>query len=338
MVNGQGVVAADGKGGLLRSLSPASQSGFEITTRGLDETATLNGLWTNKNQLWSFDTKNTALMKLIDSLTVPVTLESPADGVTGTGTDIRLEWQTITGATEYEWQINDETSFSSLPAGFSGTTAANSARLTVLKPATTYYWRVRATKPFQSPWSVTQSFTTLLGGVNVAPVLSFPEAGSTTTINPIFLWQTVPGADRYELLISNDTTFITPVVSCTGEQALLANAWQCEANLEYGTTYFWKVRACTATNSGEWSAVSVFTTEPASGMGVEGLGSNSSEQPPTQQITVVTPEPQQQPPPATTTIQLGIPNWVLYAGLALLFIIILLLGALIIVVFTSRRL
>jgi hypothetical protein len=115
-VNGQGVVAADGKGGLLRSLSPVSQTVFEITTRGLDETATLNGLWTNKNQLWSFDTKNTALMTLVDSLTVPVTLESPADGVTGTGTDIRLEWQAINGATEYEWQINDETSFSSLLA------------------------------------------------------------------------------------------------------------------------------------------------------------------------------------------------------------------------------
>jgi hypothetical protein len=50
------------------------------------------------------------------------------------------------------------------------------------------------------------------------------------------------------------------------------------------------------------------------------------------------PESHQQPPPATTTIQLGIPNWALYAGLALLIIIVLLLTALIVVVFTSRRL
>jgi hypothetical protein len=277
-------------------------------------------------------------MTLVDSLAVSVILESPADGITGTGTDVRLEWQAITGATEYEWQINDETSFSSLPAGFSGTTTTTSARLTTLKPATSYCWRVRAIKPFQSPWSVTQSFITLLGGANVVPVLSFPEAGSSTTINPIFLWQTVPGADRYELLISSDTTFITPAVCCTGEKALLANAWQCETRLEYGTTYFWKVRACTATNSGEWSAVNVFTTAPAPGLVVDGLDSNSPEQPPTQKITVLTPEPQQQLPPASTVIQLGIPNWALYAGLALLFIIILLLGALIIVVFTSRRL
>jgi photosystem II stability/assembly factor-like uncharacterized protein len=334
-VNGQGVVTADGKGGLLRSLAPASQPAFEITTRGLDETATLNGLWMNKYQLWSFDTKSIALMTLVDSLTVPVALVSPTDGATGTGTDIRLEWQAITGATEYEWQINDETSFSSLPAGFSSTTTTTSARLTTLKPAITYYWRVRATKPFQSPWSITQSFTTLLGGANVAPVLSFPEAGSTTSPNPIFLWQTVPGADRYELLVCNDTTFASPVVCCAGDKALLANAWKCETSLEYGTTYFWKVRACTTINTGEWSAINVFTTEPAPVV-VDGLDSGQQEQPSAQQITVLTPEPQQ--PSSSTIIQLGIPNWVLYAGLALIVIIVILLAAFILVVFRSRRL
>jgi hypothetical protein len=147
----------------------------------------------------------------------------------------------------------------------------------------------------------------------------------------------VPGADRYELLVSNYTTFITPRVCCTGEKALLSNAWQCETRLEYGTTYYWKVRACTASNFGEWSAVSVFITEPAPVVVVDGMDSGQQEQPSAQQITVLTPEPQQ-PLPASTVIQLGIPNWALYAGLALLFVIILLLGALIILVFTTRRL
>lgn len=334
-INGQGVVIADGKGGLLRSLSPVSQSAFEITMRGLDEAVILNGLWANNNQLWSLDTKNTVLMTINDSLTMPVILESPLNKVSGMDTDIMLDWQTLPGATDYEWQINDEASFSSLPAGFNGTTTATSTRLSDLKPAVTFYWRVRVIKPLLSPWSDTFSFTTMLGGANGAPVLSFPEVGSITTINPVFQWQTVPGADRYELMVSNNTDFFTPAVCCTGEQALFANAWHCDTNLEYETTYFWKVRACTATNSGEWSAVSAFITERAPI--TEGPDSITQEQTPEQQITSVSPVPQQ-PLPTATTIQLSVPGWAIYAGLALLIIIVVLLTALIMALFSSRRL
>jgi len=241
----------------------------------------------------------------------------------------------LSGATEYEWQINDETSFSSLPAGFSGTTTATSTRLSDLKPAVTYYWRVRVTKPLQSPWSEIFSFTTMLGGANGAPVLTFPEVGSVTTINPVFQWQTVSGADRYELIVSDNTDFFTPTVCCTGEKSLFANAWHCDTNLEYDTTYFWKVRACTATNVGEWSAVSAFTTEGAPV--TEKPDSITLEQVPDQQI-MSAPQVPQQPLPTATTIQLSIPGWAIYAGLALLIIIVVLLTALVVALFSSRRL
>ena len=334
-VNGQGVVVADGKGGLLRSLSPASQPSFEVTMHGLDEAVILNGLWTHANQLWSFDTKNILLMTFVDSLTGQVVLESPQNQVSGTDTDILLEWRTLPGATEYEWQINDQSSFSSLPAGFSGTTGISSTRLSDLKPAVTYYWRVRVTKPLQSPWSEKFSFTTMLGGPNVVPILSFPEVGSITTINPVFQWQTVLGADRYELLVSGNTDFFTPVVCCTGAQALFSNAWHCDTNLEYDTTYFWKVRACTAANSSEWSAVSIFITECApSAEGPDFITREQTSDPPE---TTLAPLPQQ-PLPAATTVQLSIPDWVLYSGLALLIIIVLLLMALVLALFSARRL
>jgi hypothetical protein len=129
-----------------------------------------------------------------------------------------------------------------------------------LKPATTYYWRVRAVSPFHSPWSETWSFSTLIGGENIAPVLTLPEAGSVTDIKPIFLWQPMPGADRYELMVSNETGFALPVIYLDRAQPIMTNAWHCDIDLEHNTTYFWKVRACTATNSGAWSAV-ILTTD-----------------------------------------------------------------------------
>jgi hypothetical protein len=175
----------------------------------------------------------------------------------------------------------------------------------------------------------------MLGGANGAPVLTFPEVGSITTVNPVFLWQTVPGADRYELIVSDDTDFFTPTVCCTGEKSLFANAWQCDTNLEYDTTYFWKVRACTATNSGEWSAVSAFTTEGAPV--TEKPHSITLEQVPDQQI-MSAPQVPQQTLPTATTIQLSIPGWAIYAGLALLIIIVVLLTALVVALFSSRRL
>ena len=73
----------------------------------------------------------------------------------------------------------------------------------------------------------------------------------------------VTGADRYELLVATEPTFASIIVARTGDTVLAANAWQCETDLIYGTTYFWKVRARTATNYGDWSAVSVFTTQAA---------------------------------------------------------------------------
>jgi hypothetical protein len=132
--------------------------------------------------------------------------------------------------------------------------------------------------------------------------------------------------------VSNNTDFFTPAVCCTGEKSLFANAWHCDTNLEYDTTYFWKVRACTSTNSGEWSAVSAFITEgePVT----EKPHSITLEQVPDQQIMSAPPAPPQ-PLPTATTIQLSIPGWAVYAGLALL-IIVVLLAALIVAFFSSR--
>jgi len=347
-VNNQPLAAADAKGGVLRCINPASATpSWETILGGLDEGVTLSGLWSYHNQLWSLDTKNNALITITDTLTAPVNPGLPADGVSGLGTDVRLEWQAVSGATAYEWQVSDETSFGSLPAGFSGTAASSSARTANLNPATTYYWRVRVTSPYRSPWSAVRSFTTLIGGANVAPALNVPQAGSKTAVAPVFQWTPVAGADRYELIIATDTTFASPTVMRASATALTANAWQCETSLQYGTTYFWKVRACTATNAGEWSAVSVFITESAPSLPVSDGSTDGSADLPApaaqtqpaallQQVTILPPQTQAPPLPTPITVEFPIPAWAIYSGLALLLVIAVLL-VILVVVFIKKR-
>jgi len=262
----------DADSGIERCLNPTFPLGpsFESVNRGLEEGAKLVGLWRHGQQLWSVDSAHTSLMTYVDSLTAPVTLSSPLDGAPGVGMliegtvmNISLDWETLPGATAYKWQLNYETDFSSLPDGFEGTTQGSSVHLADLKPATTYYWRVRAIEPTLSPWSAKWSFSTPIGTEAPAPRLESPTAGASgVPLEPIFQWSAIAGADGYELMVSTIATFDNPAILKTDGYALPSTAWQCNISLNYDTTYYWKVRAVSADSCSAWSAVSAFSTEP----------------------------------------------------------------------------
>ena len=216
---------------------------MKLVTLGLDDGATLAGLWLSGNKLWSVDTANTRLMTFTDSLAAPVILTSPSDRASGIDTrDINLKWRSVSGATKYEWQLNYGTDFESSP--FEDDTTANSVWLPEqLELATTYYWRVRVTEPLLSPWSVIRSLTTSLGSSIIAPGLRSPGAGAKSVESrPIFQWSAIASADSYELLVSTDVSFVNPVIERTGAQALPATAWQSDISLDNDTTYYWFIR------------------------------------------------------------------------------------------------
>jgi hypothetical protein len=214
-------------GGIERSLNPTYSLGptFETVTRGLDDGATLTKLWLYDNRLWSIDTANTRLMTFTDSLTLPVTLTSPPNQAPGIGTiinytvsNVSLDWEVLRGATDYEWQLSDDTNFSS---PVESDTEASRARLPALELATTYYWRVRASEPMLSPWSDKWSFTTALGYSSIAPNLLNPEAGASgIPLKPVFQWSDIAGADSYELIVSTDVSLGNPIILKVGDYAL----------------------------------------------------------------------------------------------------------------------
>ena len=322
--NFQQVNTGDDKGGIERCLEPASGSTFETVTYGLDDGATLVGLWLSGNQIWSIDTTNLRLMTFIDSLAQPVSLESPLNQESGVGMvvngvieDVKLDWQTLGGATSYQWQLDDDSSFSSILEGFEDSTTASSVRLPHLEPDTTYYWRARATKPLLSPWSAKWSFTTSLEGeVLAAPVLESPEDGAIDVqLQPLFQWSTVTGADGYELMVSSSSDSNNTVINRVDDYALSINVWRSDISLLYGTMYYWTVRAISSSASSVWSEVAVFTVEPEPTLELQQTsepGSTPELAPTTVIASTIKPEitltpepsinPQPPPPPVTSRI------------------------------------
>ncbi len=358
---GEMALAADGTlyatnfradGGMERCLNPTYPLGptFETVTRKLSDGATLTGLWLRGDRLWSIDTTNNRLMSYIDSLARQISLSSPEDKTPSIGNivnytirNIGLDWETLKGATRYHWQLDHDTDFSSVPAGFEGEPRATSAKPPTLEPATTYYWRVRAESPVLSPWSPTWVFTTSLGSETIAPKLINPEAGDNSVgIQPLFQWSAIDWGHHYELLVSTDPSFTNPTIVKIGDYALPTTAWQSDVSLNNDTTYYWKVRATGSSTYSAWSAVSVFVTEPPPAPQPSSPPPESLTAPASPPATETPPPPAPSPPPPPPSPpQTTVPHWadwLIYLGSALLLTMVAILITLVVLALKIGRL
>jgi photosystem II stability/assembly factor-like uncharacterized protein len=353
-------VNSDAEGGLERSLNPDFTPGptFDTVTRGLDSSATLYGLWQVGHRIWSIDTTNARLMLFHDTLTEPVTPVSPEPEASGTGTlidhtvrNINLDWDTMEGATGYEWECGYNDDFSATPGEFGEVTSASSARLPALEPATTYHWRVRVSSPVLSPWSEKRSFTTVMDTESITLKPESPTTGASgVPLQPVFQWTAILGAEAYELLVCRDAALNHPVISMTDGYAIRGNAWQCNVSLDYATTYYWKVRAINASTYSAWSTTGVFTTvaapteTEAPGLPAGQVAAMIPEAP-TPDVNPTTPAPPT-PPPASTLNGIAVPAlsqpsnlavWIIYLIGGLLAIVILSLVVILLIVLKIKR-
>ena len=354
IANANGVLYASNNkadGGMERCLDPTYSLGpaFQTVTRGLSDGAKLSGLWCHGNHLWSVDTNLNRLLTYHDSLASSATPLSPTDNAGGIGTlinhtitNVNVDWEAESGATEYDWQLDVDNDFSSVPTGFEGTTEASTVRLPTLEPGTTYYWRVRVKEPVLSPWSPKWSFTTCLDTDTNNIKLESPEAGETgVPARPLFQWSAVPEAINYELLLSSDIQFSNLIINRTGDFSLPATAWQANLDLNPGTTYYWKVRAISSDTKSAWSATGSFTTElpppaliqPAAPSAIT-VPVPATTPPPT---APVPPQPSPPTPPSPQTDSQQTPGWVIYLIGALFLVIILLIVTIVVLAVTLRR-
>jgi len=297
-----------GAGGMLRVLDPHARGACQETAlKGLEPGSTLWRIRAAGNTIWAIDTTHNRLVYYTDSLVGPPEPLSPEDGSESKGLagpdytgGIELEWEALSGAERYHWQVSTTRSFTGVSASLEGTTAATGTVLPLLSSGKGYYWRIRVDRPVSSPWSETRYFETALGPGVSAPVLESPGPGERDVeLEPLFQWQKVEGAASYELLVGRGSTFEEPVIERAGSDSLPANAWQAGIELEPATGYFWKVRALDAGGHSDWSAVGTFRTRPRTGA----PGPPAEDEPPAEPDPVYT-TTVVKPPLITATIAL----------------------------------
>jgi len=231
-----------------------------------------------QNQLWTIDTANQIIYRFRDTLCkLGPTTVAPRPGeiiiidTAGHITSLTLLWEEVAGAREYEVAIYTDTGATreiwSATTAYTAIVATEGNNPAQLASGTSYYWRVRATQPIESLWSEVRSFASPLGIEEWSPLatsdgVSPLPGANNVSIMPAFTWESADGATGYEFVLARDSGFTDVVVALTGADALTSDAWNCDRDLDYSTSYFWKVRAISTDSYSEWG-VNSFTTEDA---------------------------------------------------------------------------
>jgi hypothetical protein len=261
--------------------------------------------------LWTFDLDDIELWVLNDTLSGQVTLDSPPSGTKLDYEDkVTISWKSLPGVDEdYQYKLYDD-----LVPTIKDTTDDLSVTVPQLEGSSEYKWKVRVLpgEPFQSRWSDSRTFHTALGEPPWAPDLYAPSNGDDEVLlRPSFAWETAYTGDSYEFMLAQDSLFAQIVAEGTTS----VEAFELGKDLEYDTTYFWKVRAMKGKEAvSRWSEVGTFTTISPAGP------------PPPPPATVTEPAP---PPPQPVILPTPIPPYILWIivgiGAALIIAVIILI-------------
>jgi len=135
---------------------------------------------------------------------------------------------------------------------------AHTVEIQNLQPEQTYHYKVISTDySGNASSSNDRTFQTQALPPPVAPVLASPANGAQDQDPALTLiWQQAPSADRYQLQLSPDSTFVVLPVN----DSTITDTARSVAGLNYGTRYYWRVRAWNIGGWGSFSQPSQFTT------------------------------------------------------------------------------
>ncbi len=97
-----------------------------------------------------------------------------------------------------------------------------------------------------------------------APALGTPyNETADVSLTPTLTWGSVGGATDYQVQIARESTFADPDVDTTTEDESLDFSTRVEEDgyLNFGITYYWRVRARMSGTPDAWSVAFAFTTE-----------------------------------------------------------------------------
>ena len=238
--------------------SPAlQQNSFTSNT----SQATVNNLRFGTTYYWRVAVKtvsDTSAWSVVYSfLTLDqLSLSNPSNGSVNQNVTELLDWQGIVGNAGYIYEIDTVITFNS-PALSTNSFTANSSQATVnnLRFGTTYFWRVAAKSLNDTTqWSSTFSFTTRDNVILVSPNDNATLFAVQTNLD----WGGIPGIIGYIYELDSTLAFNSPLLRNVGTTNNVSQATV--SNLNYGTTYYWRVAAFTINDTSGWSPVRSFTT------------------------------------------------------------------------------
>ena len=125
-----------------------------------------------------------------------------------------------------------------------------------------YFWRLRVKNGiYHGKWSETRKFTT---GISFPTLVSPANNLLDVKKDIIFFWNTVDGADVYQIQVAKDDKFTNKLV----DQDSLNNGRFQKDGFPYDTKLFWRVKAKYAMGQSIWSEIWNLTTEKENEKGV----------------------------------------------------------------------
>lgn len=184
--------------------------------------------------------------------TITTTTLPDAPSVTAgpvTSTTASISWDAVRGGTSYVVQTSGDGVSWSASVGVTELTFSS----TGLAPDTTVFYRVAALNRVagQGEWSAPLPVRT----APAAPTLRVEEVTSSTVT---LAWDSVSGAERYEVSSSRDG-------SVWGEPVAAVSP-SLQSGLEAASEYYYRVRAIGPAGTGDWSAAVKCTTLPAANL------------------------------------------------------------------------
>jgi trimeric autotransporter adhesin len=239
-----------------------------IVAANLQSAASPNSLETSTStgalKLWAVKaTASATIYQVVDTIGVagPV-ITGPADKTSVTASNgvsnvVILTWNRVANATTSTVQVAFDTAFTQTLTTYTVNfpTLNQVVARDALVAGTTFYWRVRASAPLNSPYSEVRSLTVQALPASV-PAISSPTNGATIlSQSPAFSWTPVTGTTKYDFQLSTTPTFGTTVL--TDQPASSGTLVPVTIKLDQGKQYFWRVRALEPV-VGDWSAVANF--------------------------------------------------------------------------------
>ena len=179
----------------------------------------------------------------------------PDNNAVDLGEQLKLTWETMKGADNYQLQIAYSNDFVDI---FIDTTEVMDEELLVqgLENGMNYFWRVRATdSESASAWSEVYSFSTAILPPNKISIIQPASSSEDIDLPVTFIWKQAVTADYYELKFG-DTEELSNSITLSD----ITDTTVTLENLNYDSRYFWKVRGINSLDNGRWSEVYSFST------------------------------------------------------------------------------